>query len=81
MAEETPVLEGHDAGRLLPPMLKRMKAESDQRRRVGVAVYAEDAAFLPQPVGAGAVGGRRGVCHGRPCVLKSRSSSLRSSAL
>ena len=43
-------VEGDDAGRLLAAVLQGVQAERDDRRRVGVAEDAEDAAFLVQAV-------------------------------
>ncbi len=43
-------VEGDDAGGLLPTVLQGVKAKRDNRRRVGVAEDAEDAAFLVQAV-------------------------------
>ena len=43
-------VEGDDARRLLSPMLQGVQAERHDRRRVGMAENAEDAAFLMQPV-------------------------------
>ena len=43
-------VEGDDAGRLLPAMLQGVQTEGHDRRRVGMAENAEDAAFLAQPV-------------------------------
>ena len=48
---EALAVEGDDARRLLAAMLERVQAECRQRRGVGVAIDAEDAAFLAQPVG------------------------------
>ena len=50
---EPHAVEGDDAGRLLAAMLQRVQAERGDRRRVGVAENAEDAAFLAQPVAVG----------------------------
>ena len=47
--EDAPV-EGDDAGRLLAAMLQRVQAERGDRGGVGMAVDAEDAAFLAQRV-------------------------------
>ena len=43
-------VEGDDAGRLLSAMLQGVQAERDDRRGVGMAEDAEDAAFLVQAV-------------------------------
>ena len=48
---EARAVEGDDAGRLLPAMLQGVQAERRDRRGVGMAEYAEDAAFLAQAVG------------------------------
>ena len=50
MGVELLAVIGDDAGRLLPAMLQRVQAERDQRRRVGMAEDAEDAAFLVQMI-------------------------------
>ncbi len=42
---------GDDAGRLLATMLESMQAEDGERRRVGMAEHAENAALLVQLVG------------------------------
>ena len=47
---EALAVEGDDAGRFLAAVLEGMQAEGGQRRRVGMAVDAEYAAFLAQPV-------------------------------
>ena len=47
---EPRAVEGDDAGGLLPAMLERMQPERDDRGGVRMAEYAEDAAFLAQPV-------------------------------
>ena len=47
---EAGAVEGDDAGRLLAAMLERMQAEHGQRRGVGVAEDAENAALLAQLV-------------------------------
>jgi hypothetical protein len=47
---EPGAVEGDDAGRLLPAMLKGMQAERDNRRRVRMVEDAEDAALLAQAV-------------------------------
>ena len=44
-------VEGDDARRLLPAMLQRVQAERGQRGGVRVAIDAEHAALLAQPVG------------------------------
>ena len=44
-------VEGNDARGLLTAMLERMESEGGDGCRVGMAEYAEDAAFLAQPVG------------------------------
>ena len=54
---EALAVERDDARRLLATMLQSMEAERGQRRGIGMAVDAEDAAFLPQPVGIGIEGG------------------------
>ncbi len=43
-------VEGDDARRFLPPMLERVQAKRDNRRRVRVTEDAEDAAILVEPV-------------------------------
>ena len=43
-------VEGDDAGRFLAAVLERVQAERGDRRGVGMAEYAEYAAFLAQPV-------------------------------
>src|SRR5262249_6825186 len=43
-------VEGDDAGRLLAAVLKRMQAERGDRGGIGMAVDAEHAALLAQPV-------------------------------
>jgi hypothetical protein len=43
---ESPSIEGDDAGCFLAAVLERMKAECRQRRCVGMAKDAENAAFL-----------------------------------
>ncbi len=50
LVEELLAVEADDAGRLLAAMLKRVQAERGQRGRVGMAEYAEDAAFLVEGV-------------------------------
>ena len=47
-----------DAGRLLPTMLQRVQAERGQRRRVGMAVHPEHAAFLVEVVRIEGIGRR-----------------------
>ena len=47
---EALAVEGDDAGRLLAAVLQGVKAERRQGCGVGVAIDAEDAAFLAQPV-------------------------------
>ena len=47
---EDVAVEGDDAGRLLAAMLEGVEAERRDRRRVRMAVDAEDAAFLAQRV-------------------------------
>ena len=47
---EDAAVEGDDAGRFLAAMLEGVKAEGRDRRRVRMAVDAEDAAFLAQGV-------------------------------
>jgi hypothetical protein len=54
---EALAVEGDDAGRLLAAMLQGVQAERGERCGVGMAVDAEDTAFLPQPVGIGVEGG------------------------
>ena len=48
---EALAVEGDDAGGFLAAMLERVQAERGDRRRVGMAEDAEDAAFLAQAVG------------------------------
>ena len=50
MGVELLAVIGDDAGRLLAAMLQRVQAERGQRRRVGMAVDAEDAAFFVEMV-------------------------------
>jgi hypothetical protein len=40
-------IEGDDAGGFLAAMLKGVKSECGERRRIGVAINAEDTAFFP----------------------------------
>ena len=47
---ESRAVEGDDARGFLTAMLERMQTQRDDRRRVGVAENAEDAARLVQPV-------------------------------
>ena len=79
--EALPV-EGDDAGRLLPAVLEGVEAERGDRRRVGVAEDAEDAALLPQTVGihVGADGVRLGGVKHR-FSLRQRGSPRGSGAL
>ena len=49
---------GDDAGRFLAAMLQRVQPERGQRRRVGMAEDAEDAAFVVKMVRVGAAGRR-----------------------
>ena len=51
LGAEAPPIESDDARRLLSTMLEGMEAERRDRRRVGMAVNAEDAAFLAQSIG------------------------------
>src|SRR6266446_7083415 len=46
MGMELLAVIGDDPGRLLAAMLERVEAERDQRRGLGMAIDAEDAAFL-----------------------------------
>ena len=55
MGVELLAVIGDDAGRLLAAMLQRMQAERGQRRRVGMAVDAEHAAFLVQMIGVAGI--------------------------
>src|SRR5215470_3981682 len=66
-------VECDDPSRLLTTMLQGMEAERGNRRRVGVAEYAEYAALLAKPIGVGIEGGR----HGHDLGTSTRSSPLR----
>ncbi len=48
---ESVAVEGDDARGLLAAMLERVQAERGDAAAAGMAEYAEDAAFLAQPVG------------------------------
>jgi hypothetical protein len=50
MGMELLAVIGDDAGRLLAAVLQRMEPEGDERGGVGMAIDAEDAAFLAQMV-------------------------------
>ena len=80
MGVELLAVIGDDAGRLLAAMLQRVQAERGERRRVGMAVDAEDAAFLVQMVGVGRMrrwAARRSGKQGRGIGLGHRRSSRR----
>ena len=51
MGAELLAVIGDDAGRLLSAMLQRVQAERRERRRLGVAIDPEHAAFLVQMIG------------------------------
>ena len=48
---ELPAIIGDDAGGLLAAMLQRMQAERGKRRRIGVAIHPEHAAFVMEMIG------------------------------
>ena len=50
MRAELLAVIGDDAGRLLAAMLQRVQPERGQRRRVGVPVDPENAAFLVETI-------------------------------
>ena len=58
MGAELLAVIGDDAGRLLAAMLQRVQPERRQRRRVGVAVHPEDAAFFVEVVQIEGIGRR-----------------------
>ena len=47
---EAHAVEGDDARRFLPAVLQRVEPERGDRRRIGVAENAEDAAFLVETI-------------------------------
>ena len=58
MGAELFAIIGDDSGRLLATMLQRVQAEGGQRRRVGVAIDPEDAAFVVEVVRMERIGPR-----------------------
>src|SRR6516165_7266676 len=49
---------GDDSGRLLAAMLQRVQTERRQRRRIGMAIHSEDAAFFVEVVRIEGIGPR-----------------------
>jgi hypothetical protein len=82
MGMELPAVERDDAAGFLSPMLQGVQAERGERRGVGRAPDAENAAFLVQLVVVEGVGGERSAAHQFSCWLRiSRSICLRWSPL
>src|SRR5215469_12003343 len=70
---EAGAVEGNDAGRLLPAVLKRMQTKRGNGGCVGVSKDAKDAAFLAQAVCVEVERGR--ICHGHRSVITSMHDS------
>src|SRR5690349_24329252 len=64
-------VKADDPGRLLAAVLQSVQAERGNRPRVGMAEYAEYAAFLAKPIGIGVEGG--GSAHDLGTSAPSRS--------